>query len=83
MRPRQEFPQGRNALAAATRAKVVFTADPDNLGEIALGPSGVTLANSPILLAPGDSWIDDLAASAAWYAIATQAAQTLRILTAA
>lgn len=70
-------------LAAATRSKVVFTADAGNLGEIALGPSGVTLTNSPIVLTPGDSWVDDLAASAAWYAIASTSGQTLRILTAA
>lgn len=70
------------ALAAATRSKVIFQADAGNAGTIYLGPSGITSANGPIALQPGDMWVEEIAASAAWYAIATVAAQTLRILTA-
>ncbi len=68
-------------LASALRAKVVFLSDPGNSDNIALGPSGVTISNSPILLSPGDMWIEEVSASAAWYAIAGTGSQTLRILT--
>lgn len=69
-------------LAAATRSKVIFLADAGNAGTIYLGPVGVTSANGPVELAPGDMWIEEIAASAAWRGIATVAAQTLRVMTA-
>lgn len=68
------------ALAAnAGRKRVIFTADAANAGTIALGGASVTLANSAILLEAGDSFIDDKAAIAEYHAIATLAAQGLRI----
>jgi hypothetical protein len=70
-------------LIAASRRKVVFQADSANVDVIALGPVGVTLANSPIVLGPGEIWIEEIASSASWSAISGSAAQTLRILTAA
>jgi hypothetical protein len=69
-------------LAAATRAKVIFRADAANAGTIYLGPAGLTTATATIALGPGDTWVEEIAASAAWSAIATVAAQTLRVLTA-
>lgn len=69
-------------LAAANRALVLFQSDPGNAGIIALGPVGVTLANAPVILAPGDLWREEIAASAAWRGISTVAAQTLRVMTA-
>lgn len=65
--------------ANSSRKRVIFTADAANTGTIALGGSSVTLANSAILLDAGDSFIDDKAAIAEYHAIATLAAQGLRI----
>lgn len=70
-------------LAAGSRRKVVFKADDANIAPIALGPVGVTLANAPIILGPGDSWIEEMAASAAWRAVSSVATQSLRVMTAA
>lgn len=70
------------ALAAATRSKVVFMADPSNTDNIVLGPSGLTTTNAPIRLEPGDMWIEELSASAAWFALSGTASQTLRVMTA-
>lgn len=69
-------------LAAGARRKVIFRADPGNSGSIALGPAGVTLANAPIVLEPGDAWIEEVAASAPWRGISDTAGQTLRVMTA-
>lgn len=70
------------AAAASGRKKIVFRADPANGGNIAIGPTGVTVANAPILLEPGDVWVEEIAAPAAWFARATIDNQTLRVLTA-
>lgn len=67
-------------LAAGSRRKVIFQADSANAGVIALGPVGVLLTNSPVILSPGDMWIEEVAASAAWRGIASVAGQTLRVL---
>lgn len=67
---------------SATRQRIIFTADTANGGDIYLGGSGVTTVNSAIKLAAGESWIEERAAGAAWYAIASAAGQTLRINTA-
>lgn len=69
-------------LAAGSRRKVIFQADSGNAGVIALGPTGVLLTSSPIVLGPGDMWVEEVAASAAWRGIASVATQTLRVLTA-
>lgn len=47
---------------------------------IALGGSGVTFANAAVILAPGDSMIEDQAAGAAWYAVADQAGAAARVM---
>lgn len=67
---------------SATRQRIIFTADAANAGDIYLGGSGVTVANSAIKLAAGESWIEERVSGAAWYAIASAAAQVLRINTA-
>ena len=67
---------------SATRQRIIFTADAANGGDIYLGGSGVTVANSAIKLAAGESWIEERVAGAEWYAIASAAAQALRINTA-
>lgn len=41
---------------------------------IAIGATGVTLAGAAILLGPGDVWIEEDAAAAAWFAISDTAA---------
>lgn len=68
------------ALAAGTtRKRVVLMADPANTDDITLGGPGVTLANGTIVLTAGQSFLDDSAACAAFYAISTAAGQVLRI----
>lgn len=67
---------------SATRQRIIFTADAANGGDIYLGGSTVTTVNSAIKLGAGESWIEERAAGAAWYAIASAAGQTLRINTA-
>lgn len=37
-------------------------------GKVALGGADVTMSNAAIILEPGDTWIEDNAAGAAWYA---------------
>ena len=69
-------------LAALTRSKVIFMADPGNSDAIVLGPTGLTTALSPIVLEPGDMWVEEISASAAWFARSGTAAQTLRVMTA-
>lgn len=44
-----------------------------------LGGLGVTIANAVIVLGPGDMWIEDEAAGAAWYAISDTAATPVQI----
>lgn len=68
-------------LAAATRRKVIFMADKANAGTIYLGPVGVLTTTGAVPLDPGDVWEEIEGASAAWRAIATLAAQTLRVMT--
>lgn len=69
------------ALAAdAARKMAVFTADPANVDVIVLGPSGVDTSTSPIILEAGESWKEEIAAAAAWYARSGTAAQVLRVL---
>lgn len=68
---------------SGTRQRIIFRADDTNTGDIHLGGSGVTTSNSTIVLAPGKTWVEERVAGAAWYAIATAAAQSLRISTGA
>jgi len=46
---------------------------------VAIGGLGVTLANGAIQLAPGDMWVEDSAAGAAWYAISDTAATSVQV----
>lgn len=47
---------------------------------VAIGGATVTMAKAAIVLQPGDSWIEEDAAGAAWYAIADAAAADVRLL---
>lgn len=68
-------------LEANPRKLAVFKADAANTGVIAIGTAGVTTANTPIVLGPGDEYREDVPEVAGddWYAIASLAGQTLRI----
>lgn len=66
-------------LAGGSRSRIIFTADSANVGLITLGGEDVTTANGAIILAAGDSWVETIAADAAFYAVASIAAQGLRI----
>jgi hypothetical protein len=46
---------------------------------VALGGAGVTLANAAIQLLPGDVWLEDDAAGAAWYAISDTAGINVQV----
>jgi hypothetical protein len=46
---------------------------------IALGGAGVTIATSPIILGPGQSYFEEDAAGANWYAISDKANATLNV----
>ena len=47
---------------------------------IALGGAAVTMANGAIILEPGDMWIEDDAAGAAWYATSDTAGADVRVM---
>lgn len=47
---------------------------------VALGPAGVTFANAAIYLQPGDSWIEDSAAGAAWFATSDVNGADVRVM---
>lgn len=47
---------------------------------IALGGPDVTYANAAIVLEPGDMWVEEDAAGAAWYAVAEGAGAELRMM---
>jgi hypothetical protein len=74
--------EGTALAADANRRKIVFRAKATNTGNIALGATGLAVATSAIVLAPGDVWIETDAAPAAWFAIADLAAQKLEVLSA-
>lgn len=46
---------------------------------IGIGGAGVTMANAAIQLQPGDIWMEEDAAGAAWYAISDTAATTVQL----
>lgn len=62
-----------DATRKALRMKNAGTAD------IYIGSAAVTVAAAAIKIAPGETWIEDQAAPAAWYGISGVAAQSLRI----
>lgn len=47
---------------------------------VAIGGVAVTLANAAIILEPGDLWIENDAAGAAWYATSDTAAADVRVM---
>lgn len=66
-------------VVAGVVAAVLLAADADrrefrvrNMGaeRVALGGAGVVFADAPIILAPGEMWIESGAPAAAWYVIA-------------
>lgn len=63
--------------ADATRKALRFT----NAGasDIYIGGAGVTVASGAVKIGPGQTWIEDQAAPAAWYGVSSAAAQTLKI----
>jgi hypothetical protein len=46
--------------------------------EIVLGGVNVTFGGGPLRLAPGDIWVEKVAAAAAWYAVSDQEGQLLQ-----
>ena len=69
------------ALSALAGTKAAyFRADPANTVPICLGGSAVGPSNAVIRLNPGDIYIDDTIAEAAWYAYASAAGQTLQVM---
>lgn len=69
------------AAASGGRRAIYFRAAPTNTDAIYLGSSAVTVANAAIKLNPGDTYIEDNMAAAAWYAISSTAAQSLKVMT--
>lgn len=61
------------------RRRAIFRADDSNTGMIYLGGAGVTPANAAIILTAGDTYIEDSAAPAEFYAVASMADQVLRL----
>lgn len=64
----------------ATLKRITFR-NANTTGNIYLGGATVTAANSAIVLAPGDTFIDEMGAAADWYAIADIAASKLNLQT--
>jgi hypothetical protein len=56
------------ALVADATLKRLRVRNASAAASVALGGAGVTLANAAILLAPGETWVEQDAAGAAWYA---------------
>ena len=71
--------------SSSGRKKIVFRSDDANTAakKIYIGPVGITTATGAIALEPGDTWVEEVAAAAEWYAIAEVAAQNLRIMVSA
>lgn len=65
--------------ANSSRKRVIFTADAANTGTIYLGGNGITAVNGAIALSAGDTFIDESAAIAEYWAIASSNGQLLRI----
>lgn len=63
----------------SSRKRIIFTANNNNTGVICLGGQNVNLNNSAIILAAGESYIEDNAALAEFYAISNADNQILRI----
>lgn len=66
-------------IADATLKKLILRND-HATAKVALGGAGVTLANGPIVLLPGDMWMEEHAAGAAWHAISDTAATNVQVM---
>jgi hypothetical protein len=51
-----------------------------SMAVVSLGGAAMTAANAAIILLPGDSWIEDDAAGAAWYAVSDTAGTDVRVM---
>lgn len=60
-----------------TRRGLRFTND--GTVDVYIGGAGVTVAGGAVKIAPGRTWIENDAAPAAWYGVASIAAQSVRI----
>ena len=58
------------ALPKSSRTRVMLTAHPENSDRIAIGGPSLTADNAARWLEPGDSYVENDAASAAVYALA-------------
>lgn len=76
------------AVSVGVAATAIVAADVTRKGlrltnagtvDIYLGGAGVTVAGGAIKVGPGQTWIEDQAAPAAWYGISGTAAQSLKI----
>lgn len=61
------------------RTRIIFTADEGNSGVISIGGVSVNGENAAINLSAGDSWVEEKAALADFYAMADHGSQYLRI----
>jgi hypothetical protein len=50
------------------------------VARVALGGAAMTMANAAIILEPGDTWTEDDAAGAAWYAVSDVAGADVRVM---
>lgn len=50
------------------------------VARVALGGASMTMANAAIILEPGDSWTEDDAAGASWYATSDTAGADVRVM---
>ncbi|HBF50955.1 MAG TPA: hypothetical protein DDX04_12120 [Massilia sp.] len=66
-------------LAASTIQRAIFR-NASETATVALGGSSVTLENAAIVLLPGDSWVEEDAAGAAWYATSSDAGATVCVM---
>lgn len=67
------------ALVAAGSGRKSLRFKNDGASTVYLGGAGVTVVNSPVQIAPGQVWIEDDAADAAWYGISASAGQSVRV----
>lgn len=65
---------------SAARQVIYFYAPETNSGDIFLGNSTVSLTNSALRLPPGAVWVEDKMAAINWWAVASQAGQSLRMM---
>lgn len=67
------------ALVSDATLKVLRVRNSHASATIAIGGVGVTMANGAVQLEPGDLWVEDNAAGAAWYVISDTAAVNVQM----